>query len=112
MWIDCLPWDAFLARWDRPEALFYVDPPYWGTEHFYGRGLFRRDDHARLAGALKGLRGRFLLTLNDVPEVRRLYAWATIEPVSLKYTVSGAATGARELIIRPKGRRGRAPAPI
>ncbi len=82
VWIECLPWETSSTRWDRPEALFYVDPPYWGTEHFYGRGLFARADHERLAMALKGLRGRFILTLNDVPEVRALYAWASIEPAS------------------------------
>jgi DNA adenine methylase len=105
VWIDCLPWRTFLDRWDRPDTLFYVDPPYWGTEHFYGRHLFAPADHEALAAALKGLRGRFILTLNDVPEVQALYRWAAIEPAELHYRVSGEVTPARELIIRPKGRR-------
>lgn len=99
--IECLPWSTFIERWDRPTTLFYLDPPYWGSEHYYGRELFGRDEFERLAAALKGLRGRFILSLNDVPEVRELFAWATIEPVELTYFVSGRGgqAGARELII-------------
>jgi DNA adenine methylase len=99
VWIECLPWEQFIKRWDRPTALFYLDPPYVGSEHYYGRGLFERADHARLAGVLKTLRGRFILTLNDCPEVRELYAWATLEPVRLPYTTSGAGSAAKEVII-------------
>lgn len=101
VWIECLPWSAFIERWDRPTTLFYLDPPYWGSEHYYGRELFGRGEFERLAGALKGLRGRFILSLNDVPEVRELFAWATIEPVELTYFVSGRGgqAGAKELII-------------
>jgi len=98
--VECLPWDAFLVRWDRPHTLFYVDPPYWGTEHYYGRNFFQPADHSRLAAALKGLRGRFILSLNDCPEVRELYGWAAVKEVGLSYTAGGGAgRAARELII-------------
>jgi DNA adenine methylase len=107
VWIDCLPWRAFIERWDRPDTLFYVDPPYWGSERAYGRDLFVPAEHERLAASLKALRGRFILTLNDVPDVRALYRWATVKQVKLSYSVSGRATPAKELIIR--GRPSRRP---
>lgn len=99
VFVERLDWGDFLARYDRPETLFVVDPPYWGCEGYYGAGMFTRADFERLAGALKGLRGRFILTLNDRPEVRALFGWAAIESAELNYTVSGGATAARELII-------------
>ncbi|MBX3545610.1 DNA adenine methylase [Chelatococcus sp.] len=101
VWIECLDWEAFIARWDRPHTLFFLDPPYWGSEHYYGRGAFVRDDFARLAATLKALRGRFVLTLNDVPEVRALFEWAELEAVGLTYSVGGndAPKATRELII-------------
>ncbi|TDX19714.1 hypothetical protein [Rhodovulum visakhapatnamense] len=37
-----LPWQEVLARYDGPQALFYLDPPYWGGEDDYGKGLFDR----------------------------------------------------------------------
>jgi DNA adenine methylase len=101
VWIDCLPWAEFIRRWDRPGTLFYLDPPYWGTEGYYGKGLFARDDFERIAAALRGLQGRFILSINDVPEIREIFSWASIEPVSLSYQAGGGGNAklARELII-------------
>ena len=101
VWIECLPWHEFIRRWDRPGTLFYLDPPYWGTEHFYGRGLFGREEFEQLSAALQRLQGRFILSLNDVPEVRELFAWASIETVELSYQAGGGGNTkrARELII-------------
>lgn len=102
--IECLTWQDFLAKWDRPETLFFCDPPYWGSEHYYGREMFSRDEFTALAKALKGLRGRFVLTLNDVPEVRALFKWARIESEELSYSVAGGdkAKAVREVIITPR----------
>lgn len=101
VWIDCLGFEAFIQRWDRPRTLFYLDPPYWGTEHYYGRGLFERSDFERLSAALQGVQGRFILSLNDVPEVRELFAWASIETVELSYQAGGAGhtKRVREVVI-------------
>jgi len=89
VWIECLPWQTFITRWDRPDTLFYVDPPYWGTEHYYGRDLFGREQFSKLSAVLQSIKGRFLLSLNDVPEVRELFAWAAVETVELSYTAGG-----------------------
>ena len=101
VWIECLPWQDFIQRWDRPGTLFYLDPPYWGTEHFYGRGLFGREEFEQLSTALQGLQGRFILSLNDVPEVRELFGWASIETVELSYQAGGGSNTkrVRELVI-------------
>lgn len=98
--IECLPWERFLARYDRLGALFYVDPPYWGCEGDYGP-VFAREDFARLAAALRGLQGRFILSINDLPEVRETFAGFEIEAVETTYTIAkgGAQTGRRELIV-------------
>jgi DNA adenine methylase len=90
VWIECLPWRGFIERWDRPGTLFYLDPPYWGTEHFYGRDLFGREQFAVMSETLRGLQGRFILSLNDVPEVRTMFGWAQIETVALSYSAGGA----------------------
>ncbi len=99
--IECLPWQAFVDRYDRPGTLFYVDPPYWVNETDYGKGLFARDDFTLLAARLARLQGRFILSLNDIPEVRELFSGFTIEPVTTTYTIAGgkAPKAAGELII-------------
>ena len=98
VYIECLPWRAFIDRWDRPHALFFVDPPYYGVEGYYGP-LFGRDEFEQLSERLRGLKGRFILTLNYVPEVRRIFGSAEIEAVSFNYTCSGKPTVGREVIV-------------
>lgn len=97
--VDSLGWRAFIERWDRPYALFFIDPPYYGVEGYYGP-LFGREEFEEMSGVLKGLQGRFIMTLNDHPEVRRIFGWAEIEAVELTYSCSGKATVGREVIIR------------
>ena len=97
--IERLPWAEFLARYDSPEVLYYVDPPYWGTEHVYGPGLFARADFARLADALAGLKGRFILSLNDVPEVREVFGRFDMAAEAHTWGIAQGQTAARELVI-------------
>lgn len=97
--IERLPWAEFIPRYDTPETLFFLDPPYWGCETDYGTGVFEQDDFARIRDVLAGLQGRFVMTINDRPEIRDIFAGFSIEPVELLYRVSGKATPAKELII-------------
>lgn len=104
--IECLPWREFIVRYDRPQTLFYLDPPYWGSEGDYGPGMFSRDDFAAISETLKTLRGAFIMSINDVPEVRQMFKWERIEQVKTTYSVArGKAAKAAELIISSK--RGR-----
>lgn len=86
--IERLPYADVLRRYDRAETLFYLDPPYWGCEGDYGPGVFGPADFALLAELLGGLRGRFLLSLNDCPEVRDVFAAFEIEAVETSYTIA------------------------
>ena len=99
--IEHLPYSEVISRYDRPITFFYIDPTYWACENDYGRGMFSREDFGRLAEQLQAIKGRFLLSLNDVPEVRTLFWTFKIEPVSTKYTVgNGPAKDAAEVFIR------------
>lgn len=82
-----------LARYDKPGTLFYLDPPYWGCEGDYGAGLFERADFQRLAEQLGGLKGKFILSLNDRPEVRETFANFRVEAVRTRYTIGTANRG-------------------
>lgn len=101
VWIERLPYADFIRRYDRPGSLFFCDPPYWGSEHYYGRELFKRDDFEALAAALMAIQGKFILTVNDRPELRSLFSWAEIEVAHLTYCAGDRNdVQARELIIR------------
>jgi DNA adenine methylase len=101
--VTCLDYTDFIGRIDRAGTLFYLDPPYWGSESDYGKALFSRQDFATLSDMLRGIKGRFILSINDVPEVRSTFSWAKIEEVSTTYSIGNTvgSRGARaELIIR------------
>ena len=91
--IECLGYQDFIERYDRPGTLFYLDPPYWGCETDYGKGMFCREDFTRLAEILNVLKGRFILSLNDHPDVRRVFHAFQIEGVETTYSVSGHTEG-------------------
>lgn len=98
--IECLPYQRCIEKYDsRPGTLFYLDPPYWGHTDDYGKNVFEPADFERLKDLLKAIQGRFILSINDVPEIRDLFADFTIEPVTLNYRASGKVTPAKELII-------------
>lgn len=108
MVIECLPYQEAIARYDRLGTLFYLDPPYWGSESDYGQGLFGREDFARLAELLRGVRRRFILSLNDVAEVRRLFRGFGVKAIQTSYSIggwTGARKAAGELIISGPRRR-------
>jgi len=61
--IECLPWSEAIRRYDRPENLFYLDPPYWGSEGDDGKDLFGREDFTALAGNNKAKKaGELIIT--------------------------------------------------
>ena len=64
--------ERLIQHYDREDALFYLDPPYFSTEDMYPGG-FGMDDHKRLRDLLRNIKGRFLLSYNDCPEIRELY---------------------------------------
>jgi DNA adenine methylase len=103
--IECLPWQDFLTRYDSPGALFYLDPPYWGCETDYGKTVFERADFERMCEALSRLKGRFILSINDVPEIRETFAQFEIMEVETTYTIAsgGAQSGRKELLVCSPG---------
>lgn len=95
--IECLPWQQCIARYDRSETLFFLDPPYWQTE---GYGLdFGWEQYEQLAETMATLRGKAVLTINDHPDIRRL-----LDPhfrgttVDISYTIGGTRAPRRERI--------------
>ncbi len=95
--IECLDFGAFITRYDGAGTLFYLDPPYWGCEDDYGKQLFQRTDFRRLADQLATIDGKFILSLNDTPEVRHIFGGFNLTEVRTRYTISSnAKDGARE----------------
>ncbi len=87
--IENLPYEDVLARYDRSTTLFYLDPPYYGRKLY--RYNFENADFAPLADRLRKLRGKFVLSLNDVPEVRELFSGFWSREIEIAYTAQRKA---------------------
>lgn len=98
--IEQLAYGEFIRRYDGAGALFYLDPPYWGCETDYGQDVFAPSDFTALAEQLRGIRGKMLLSINDRPEVREIFAGFEMTAVGTTYSLgAGAPSRAGELLI-------------
>lgn len=108
--LTSLDFEALLsapATEDGGKVFLYCDPPYISdalrhpVSQLY-QHAFTLQDHERLAAALRACRHRWLLSLDDHPLARRLYADYTVIPVVWPHTI-GATPGklkdGKELLI-------------
>jgi DNA adenine methylase len=96
--IERLPYEDVLKRYDRPTSLFYLDPPYFGRKLYNFN--FTEKDFTELSERLERLKGKFVLSLNDVPEVRQIFRAFHIRQIELAYTAQQTAGKRfRELLI-------------
>ena len=82
--LECLPYQDILKRYDRPDTFFYLDPPYFNRPYY--KFNFAEKDYVELARLLGRLKGRFLLSLNDAPEIRRIFADFKIHGLTFSYS--------------------------
>lgn len=96
--IEHLPWDDCLKRYDRAHTLFYLDPPYWQTE---GYGVpFEFEQYEKMAAMLGKLKGHAIISINDHPDIRKLFKDFPKKSISIQYTVGGGeGVPAKELLI-------------
>lgn len=66
-----------------------------GSETDYGAGLFNEADFSMLAARLRAISGRFVLSINDTPATRRIFAGFVVDQVELTYRLVSMAGKAR-----------------
>lgn len=87
VYIENKDYEDVIACFDKPETFFYLDPPYYGYENYYGDGIFSRDDFKKLANILAGIKGKFILSINDLPEIRKTFVDFRIAKERTRYTI-------------------------
>ncbi len=80
--------DTLIQKMDRPTTLFYLDPPYYNCENYYGKDIFSREDFAKLNNILRNIQGKFILSLNDVPEVRELFEGFYFQTKKIRWSLN------------------------
>jgi DNA adenine methylase len=75
-----------IPRYDRPHTLFFLDPPYWKIPGY--KHDFEEQDFHDLAKILATIKGKFIMTLNNTPEVQEIFKAFSIETTTLKYSIA------------------------
>ena len=79
------------------KTFLFIDPPYYSADQ--KRAYFKsftKNDHADLCQILKNTKNKFLLTYDNVDEVRKLYNWANLHPASWRYHTSNSNKATRK----------------
>lgn len=87
--LECLPYEKVLAKFDSPSTCFYVDPPYYEVKHY--KFNLDPDDFRAMADRLAAVEGSFLLSLNDVPEVRAIFKAFRFRGIEIPYSAQKTA---------------------
>jgi DNA adenine methylase len=72
--------------------LLYLDPPYYRPAHLY-LNTYRPDDHIQLRDSVLKLGCKWVVSYDDVPEIRKLYRHQASRHVELLHTARAARVG-------------------
>jgi DNA adenine methylase len=99
VFVEKLPWQACLKKYDRPHTFFYADPPYFETE---GYGVeFGLEQYEEMAALMGSCAGKVMVSINDHPKMREVFARFNLKSLDIKYSVGnnhGPAQSSKELI--------------
>lgn len=105
-YVENRSFEEIFRRYDREHTFFFCDPPYFETciEFSPDQNItFGQAEHEKLAGILRQIKGKFMLTINDHPFIREIYEGFWIEEVEVGYSIAKVGEGRRgyaELIIQ------------
>jgi len=86
--IECQPYDEVLDRYDHPDTLFYLDPPYYETSSDRDRYRVGGDfDHERFVDELRERDGYWIISYQTLPPGLADVA-ETVETYTAMYSMS------------------------
>lgn len=73
-----------IKKFDSPNSFFYLDPPYEGSnKKHYKHHEF---DYEKFKNILSKIKGKFLISINDSKNIRKIFKDFNIKNVKTKYT--------------------------
>lgn len=100
-YVENLSWLACAERYDRAHTFFCMDPPYWQTA---GYGMtFQFEEYVRMADFMRRCKGRVMVSINDPPDIRRVFDGFQLGVLDIRYTTAiqryGKADVTGELVV-------------
>ena len=101
VYIEDCSYEEVIRRYDGPETVFYLDPPYYNIPVYMYN--LKHEDFEHIASILKGIEGKFLFSINDHKAIRELFKEFIIEEVSVRYSIGPNDKRVGELLVRNYG---------
>lgn len=70
-----------INKFDAPDTFFFLDPPYEKSIGLYKNEMI---DYEEMNNILSNIKGKFLLTINASPEIRRIFNNFNIKKIKVK----------------------------
>jgi DNA adenine methylase len=83
-------------------SLIYIDPPYYRPGRHLYLNAYEPSDHAVLKRCVQGLRSPWIVSYDDVPEIRALYKEVRSRRLRLIHTARSARNGDEVLLFSPR----------
>ena len=94
-YVENLPWLECAERYDRPHTFHYMDPPYW---QIAGYGVdFPFENYERMADFMRRCKGKVMVSINDHPDIRRVFEGGHFETTEIRYTTTNQRQGKAEV---------------
>lgn len=89
--VEHLPYERCLENYDSRDSFFFLDPPYLNAKTKAYDGW--SEQHMReFRGRLRGLKGKWMATVDDSPFNRKLFADCAVRPVSTQNRLCNVRT--------------------
>lgn len=79
--IENMDWQDCVERYDSPTTVMYLDPPYLGNGANYKFNMRSQDDHRAIAEQLGRVKGSWILSSYDTPQIRDLFGGYQVTPI-------------------------------
>lgn len=87
---------------DPNKTFIYLDPPYYVKGSKLYLNSYLHDDHKALANKLRQMQEfKWILTYDDVPEIRHLYDFVHYQQFNIKYSVQSVRQGQELFFMSP-----------
>jgi DNA adenine methylase len=77
--IENMDYGKVIKKYDGADTFFFLDPPYENTNEDFDYAEDMDFNFERLANLLHTIKGNFLMTINDSPNIRKLFKDFTIK---------------------------------
>lgn len=87
-----------IKKYDSKDTFFYLDPPYYSSKEYYKHNTI---DPINMANILKNIKGKFLLSYDNVPKIRKIFkdSGFYVKTIKTSYKASGYKQPVTELLI-------------